>query len=86
VKVLVALAECDEIVNAPKIERELDRHNSKVSRKRPCCSSVFVETMMWRDVGHAHCITNPTRWSDIHHVMTKIESDALVEGMCSKLK
>ena len=86
VKVVVALAECDEIVNAPKIERELDRHNFKVSMERTRCSSVFIEKIMWRDVGHAHCITNPTRWSDIHHIMTKIESDAVVDRMCSKVK
>lgn len=84
VKVVVALAECDEIVNATKIEKELDWYNSKVARERPCCRSDLVEKIIWRDVGHAHCVTNPKRWSDIHHAMRKIESEVLIDISCSK--
>ena len=86
VKVVVALAEFDEIVNAPKIERELDRHNSMVLRERPSCRFSFVEKLVWRDVGHAHCITNPKRWSDIHHLMWKTESEFLIEQNDHKAK
>ena len=84
VKVVVALAECDEIVNATKIEKELDWYNSKAARERPCCRSDLVEKIIWRDVGHAHCVTNPKRWSDMHHAMRKIESEVLIDISCSK--
>eukprot|EP00571_Detonula_confervacea_P000030 CAMPEP_0172323528 /NCGR_PEP_ID=MMETSP1058-20130122/48960_1 /TAXON_ID=83371 /ORGANISM="Detonula confervacea, Strain CCMP 353" /LENGTH=581 /DNA_ID=CAMNT_0013039549 /DNA_START=13 /DNA_END=1754 /DNA_ORIENTATION=+ len=75
VRVVVCLAACDEIVNTPKIEKEIAIHNSKVSRDKH--HGALVEHIVWRDVGHAHCVTNPDRWGDIHHAMRKIESRVL---------
>jgi len=72
VQAVVALAECDEIVNTPKIEKVLDLHNSKVSGK-VCGGGARVEKIIWRDVGHAHCVSNPQRWSDIHHALKRID-------------
>ncbi|KAL7539122.1 hypothetical protein ACHAWF_006308 [Thalassiosira exigua] len=72
VKVLACLAEHDEIVNTQKIERELAFHNVKLSREG--CDAAFVQKIIWRNVGHAHCISNPERWLDVHHAMRKMES------------
>ena len=84
VKVVVCLAEYDEIANAPKIEREIASHNSKVSRN--VSSGALVEKIVWRDVGHAHCITNPERWTDIHNAMKSLEREMLEEGSHQKVR
>eukprot|EP00581_Thalassiosira_minuscula_P016826 CAMPEP_0183731492 /NCGR_PEP_ID=MMETSP0737-20130205/35582_1 /TAXON_ID=385413 /ORGANISM="Thalassiosira miniscula, Strain CCMP1093" /LENGTH=592 /DNA_ID=CAMNT_0025964233 /DNA_START=137 /DNA_END=1912 /DNA_ORIENTATION=+ len=85
VKVTVFLAERDEIVNTQKIERELELHNSRVSRE--ACNSVtsmgpLIKKVIWKDVGHAHCVMNPERWSDINQVMRKLESQIMNEKSC----
>ena len=85
VKVVVALAECDEIVNTPKIERELHSHTSKRS-KEDGSTGASVEQIIWKDVGHAHCITNPERWSDIHDIMKRVESQVQEEKLRQKSK
>lgn len=77
VGVLVCLAERDEIVNAPKVEREVRLHNAKVSMD-PSYGAP-VRKIVWRDVGHAHCVTNPERWSDIRHAMRKMDADIMEE-------
>jgi hypothetical protein len=64
VKVLVCLAKNDEIANVKKIERELSRL---------CKSRHNIQTILWDEVGHAHCISNPDRWSEICNAMTKME-------------
>lgn len=64
VKVLVCLAKNDEIVNAKKIEREISRLSKSRSN---------IQKIVWDEVGHAHCICNPDRWSDIYVAMTKME-------------
>lgn len=64
VKVLVCLAKNDEIANAKKIERELSRLGK--SRNN-------IQTIVWNAVGHAHCISNPDRWSEICDAMIKME-------------
>mmetsp|Transcript_6558 Transcript_6558/g.12671 ORF Transcript_6558/g.12671 Transcript_6558/m.12671 type:complete len:610 (-) Transcript_6558:261-2090(-) len=77
VNVVVCLAERDEIVNTSKIEMHLACHNSRVSREvseRISSDGPLIETIIWKDVGHAHCVSNPERWSDIHHALRKIES------------
>jgi len=84
VKVVVCLAEHDEIISTPKIERALESHNSKVSRD--ACSGAFVEKIVWRDVGHAHCVTNPDRWSDVHHAIIKVESQILEQDAHQKCR
>ena len=82
VKVAVCLAENDEIINASKIGKELDLHNAKVSRG--ACGGASVEQLVWRDVGHAHCVMNPERWSDVHHFMKKIEANIRKETSTEK--
>jgi len=64
VKVLVCLAKNDEIVNAKKIEREISRLGKSRSN---------IQKIVWDEVGHAHCISNPDRWSDIYDAMIKME-------------
>lgn len=65
-KVLVALAKNDEIVNAKKIEREISRLGS---------SHGNIKNIVWCDVGHAHCVSNPDRWSDIRTWLEESEED-----------
>jgi hypothetical protein len=71
------MAERDEIVNVPRIDREVDLHNSRRESSQGGTEhgsgGAFVEKIIWRDAGHAACITNPSRWSDIHRAMTRIE-------------
>jgi hypothetical protein len=76
VKVVVALAECDEIANTPRIVRAIDLHNSRRASSHGGMHgrSAFVEKIIWRDSGHAACITNPTMWSDIRRAMLRVES------------
>eukprot|EP00986_Skeletonema_menzelii_P009343 scaffold4247_cov139-Skeletonema_menzelii.AAC.1 len=64
VKVLVCLAKNDEITNVKKIERELSRL---------CKSRSNIQMIVWDEVGHANCISNPDRWSEICDAMTKME-------------
>ena len=72
VKVVVALADHDEIVNTPRIDRVIDLHNSRGASSRG--GVAFVEKIIWRDAGHAACITNPGKWSDIRRAMVRLES------------
>ncbi len=64
VKVLVCLAKNDEITNAKKIEREL----SRLAKSRN-----NIQTISWDEVGHAHCISNSDRWSEICDSVIKME-------------
>ncbi|KAL3790393.1 hypothetical protein ACHAW5_000621 [Stephanodiscus triporus] len=77
VKVVVALADRDEIVNVPRIDREVDLHSSQRESSqggtKHGSGGAFVVKIIWRDAGHAACIANPSRWSDIDRVMTRIE-------------
>ena len=82
VNCLVCLAECDEIVNTQKVEMEILSHNAKVSKGISC--SALVEQVIWRYGGHAHCVTNPEKWSDIHHALRRIESKVLEEDSFHK--
>ena len=52
VKVTVALAEKDEIVNAPKVYGYLQKYER-------------VQKIYWNGVGHANCVTSPSRWNDV---------------------
>jgi len=78
VKVLVCLADCDEIVNSPNIEREINYHNSVVSKDSSDdggggCS---IEKIIWKDVGHAHCMMSKTCFNNIHEAMLRMETTA----------
>jgi len=87
VKVVVALADHDEIVNTPRIDREVDLHNSRRASSGGGMhgrTSALVDKIVWRDAGHAACITNPARWSDIHRAMMSIELQVSKESQISK--
>lgn len=71
--VLVCLSEHDEIVNSPKVEREVLDHNKSVSTQATGQRGPRVEKITWKGVGHAHCITHPDKWTDIHHAMLKMK-------------
>ena len=72
VKVLVCLAEHDEIVNAPKVEREILEHIDQ-SKANPSSPSV-VEMIFWKGVGHGHCISDPEKWFEIRDAMDQMAS------------
>ena len=87
VKVLVCLADSDEIVNAPNIEREINHHNSTVSRDRSNCGGgCLIEKIIWKDVGHAHCMMSTTCFNDIHKAMLRMETTAGRNTTGSKIK
>ncbi|KAL3797653.1 hypothetical protein HJC23_013485 [Cyclotella cryptica] len=74
VNVLVCLSEHDEIVNSPKVEREIDEHNNHViSQKDTTSPAAMVEKIMWKGVGHAHCITHPDKWAHVHRAMGRMK-------------
>jgi pimeloyl-ACP methyl ester carboxylesterase len=70
--VLVCLSEHDEIVNSAKVQREVSDHNNRrlVAIEKGC--GPIVEQIMWKGVGHAHCITHPDKWKDIHDAMLRM--------------
>eukprot|EP00970_Alexandrium_tamarense_P014754 scaffold4343_cov195-Alexandrium_tamarense.AAC.12 len=72
VKVLVCLAEHDEIVNSLKVEREILEHIDQ-SKANPSSPSV-VEMIFWKGVGHAHCISDPEKWFEIRDAMDQMAS------------
>ncbi|KAL7521479.1 hypothetical protein ACHAWX_006154 [Stephanocyclus meneghinianus] len=74
VNVLVCLSEHDEIVNAPKVEKEIEEHNKLiVGQKNTTSLGPKVEKIMWKGVGHAHCITHPDKWLDIYCAMDRMK-------------
>ena len=75
VNVLVCLADSDEIVNTPNIEREINYHNSAISRGKSDDSGCLVEKIIWKDVGHAHCMMSTTCFDDIHKAMARMETE-----------
>jgi hypothetical protein len=58
VKLGVALSEHDEILNAPKVRAELQHHH--------------VPHLYWKHVGHAHCVTAPSKWKQMRDMMTAL--------------
>jgi pimeloyl-ACP methyl ester carboxylesterase len=58
VKVGVALSEHDEILNAPKVRAELQHHR--------------VPHLYWKHVGHAHCVTAPSKWKQMRDMMAAL--------------
>jgi len=56
--VWVGLAEKDTIVNAQKVKDEIDMTNQIINETR-------ITPHMWRDCGHADCLTKPDLWKDI---------------------
>ncbi|KAL3766634.1 hypothetical protein ACHAWO_013981 [Cyclotella atomus] len=69
--VLVCLSEHDEIVNSAKVEIEVFDHNDRLVSTRKC--GPMVKHLMWKGVGHAHCITHPEKWNDIHNAMLQMK-------------
>ena len=57
-KVLVCLSQQDPIVPVQKVRQQL-------------CLQPKVETLLWEDGGHAHCVTRPQTWKQIQIVMRR---------------
>jgi predicted esterase len=64
--VLLALAERDEIVNAPKVKELYDLYRQEHILDR-------VQLVYWPDVGHASCVTSPKKWEELRIRMLQQE-------------
>lgn len=76
VKVLVCLADQDEIVNCKKIEREILQHNRRVaeaSKHGSLPDGPPIKLLLWKDVGHAHCVSNPEKWREIRKAIDGLD-------------
>eukprot|EP00956_Cyclotella_meneghiniana_P016757 scaffold26736_cov59-Cyclotella_meneghiniana.AAC.1 len=71
--VLVCLSEHDEIVNSSKVEKEVSDHNNIVSSQTTSQDGPIVDKIMWKDVGHAHCITHYDKWLEIFEAMCRMK-------------
>ena len=72
-RMLVCLSQKDEIVNAKKVQEELQRHASQSAyNNKPT-------TIYWNNVGHGACISSPAKWKEIKGVMLEQEL-AIVRG------
>ena len=59
-QLLICLAEQDEIINAPKVRREILQHS-------------VGQLVYWQNVGHGDCITSPAKWKQIKSIMLEQE-------------
>ena len=64
--VVIALAESDQIVNAPKVKKHLD-----LFQKRHCNDNLSY--LYWKGAKHAACVTKPWMWRDIRKRMLRNE-------------
>jgi pimeloyl-ACP methyl ester carboxylesterase len=70
--VLVALSEQDEIVNSPKVLQEIQMHTAEYlsetqeDRDR-------LQVIYWEKVGHASCVSSPTKWRELKQQMLQQE-------------
>ena len=73
--VLVCLSEDDEIVNSPKVEKEVLNHNIHLSSEtaNENQDGPIVDKIMWKGVGHAHCITHHDKWLEIFEAMCRMK-------------
>jgi hypothetical protein len=68
-QVLVALSERDEIVNAPKVKEAIQMHSDELGVNE----KDRLEVIYWKDVGHASCVTSPTKWKALKSKMLRQE-------------
>jgi len=71
-KVLVCLSQQDPIVPVQKVRQQLYLQPK-------------VETLLWEDGGHAHCVTRPQTWKQIQIVMRRQEQLILQESSSSAM-
>ena len=59
-KLLVCLAEKDEIINARKVKQEVQRHSKG-------------KLLFWEGAAHADCVTSPSKWRQVKQHMLEQE-------------
>jgi len=59
-QVLVCLSECDDVIDAPKVRRECERHGSNV--------------IFWDKSRHGDCVLNKSKWNEVKMWMVQQES------------
>jgi hypothetical protein len=67
-QVIVALSECDEIVNSPNVKLAIEMHTAEHVK-----DADHLKVVYWKDVGHASCVTSPAKWKDLKTSMLKQE-------------
>ena len=70
VRVLVGLAEKDELVDAPRVQRHVELFGSASSSSR---QQQQQQLLYWNKVGHACCVTSPKKWRQIKLAMLQQE-------------
>ena len=71
-KVLVCLSERDPIVPVQKVQQQLTRYKRS--------SSIEMDYLLWKEGGHAHCVTRPNTWRQIKRIMCKQEQLIIQES------
>jgi len=69
-KVLVCLSERDPIVPVQKVQQQILRKPE-------------VDFLLWEDAGHAHCVTRPKSWRQMHRLMRRQEQLIFQESSSS---
>jgi pimeloyl-ACP methyl ester carboxylesterase len=72
-RTLVCLSQGDEIVNAKKVQEELERYSVQSTRTHQ------LRTIYWKNASHAACMASPTKWKEIKGVMLEQELE-IVQG------
>jgi dienelactone hydrolase len=64
-KVVVCLADKDEVLNAEKIKREIKIHLEEKGRE--------MDLILWEGAGHGCCISRPAAWKQVRLTMRQQE-------------
>ena len=75
-KVVVCLADKDEILNANKIKREIDIHLAEKGGK--------MDLILWEGGGHAYCVTRPDAWKQVRLIMRQQEHIIAKEALACR--
>jgi len=71
-QILVCLSEHDEILNAPKVKKQIDRYVQQ--QIASSVSTVFpLRVLYWTHVGHANCVSSPQKWKEMQQIMLEQE-------------
>lgn len=70
-QILVCLSEHDEILNAPKVKKQIDRHVQQ--QQMQSSTGHHLRVLYWTHVGHANCVSSPQKWKEMQQIMLEQE-------------